>query len=231
MKEQNSEAGNCLRLGCIRFWPSEKAKEWTSYFVDFILTQQNVDAIVAVGSAIRNVTEIADVDLILIYNRIKPVFKKAPIDVDIRMYDRDDVDELLARGHDLIGWALRMGCIVYERDLYWSKLRSEWEDRLLFPSPEEATERASRAKQLYEELRLTGDIDAAEEQFISMLTHLSRAKLLKANIFPASRPELADQLKQIGEHELARELSDALAKRGKDWESRTEEFSGRRTNP
>jgi len=45
---------------------------------------------------------------------------------------------------------------------------------------------------------------------LAALTQRARARLIRAGIYPQSRPELPDQLIGIGEHDLARELSDLL---------------------
>ena len=81
------------------------------------------------------------------------------------------------------------------------------------PSAAEARKRARRARQLHQEMQSLGDHDAATENYVSMLTHLARATLSDAGILPRSRPELADQLRQIGETPLADRLTDALTHR------------------
>jgi len=48
-----------------------------------------------------------------------------------------------------------------------------------------------------------GDTDAAHEQALSYLAHLARAELLDRGVYPASRPELAEQLRGIGNYRLA----------------------------
>lgn len=55
-----------------------------------------------------------------------------------------------------------------------------------------------------------GDLDAADEEARFALSHLARAILLAAGVFPLSRPELAAQLEEIGETDLARLLSTGL---------------------
>jgi hypothetical protein len=46
-----------------------------------------------------------------------------------------------------------------------------------------------------------------------LLTHRARAALLRAGVFPASRPELPAQLRQIRESTLAKDLEAALKDR------------------
>lgn len=213
---KKSDSAKSPNLECVRKWPSKTARKWSEEFVGAAPKQSNIDAIVAVGSAIRDVSEIADIDFVIIYSNINPAFSSPPIDVDIKAYDRTEVQKLLSKGHDLLGWAVKLGCVVYERNSYWTKLCSRWVNRLPLPSVEEAMARSARARKLYHDLSAVGDEDAADEQFITMLTHLARARLIEAGIFPTSRPELEKLLRKTGEQELAQELADALDRRGKD---------------
>ena len=99
------------------------------------------------------------------------------------------------------------------------RVRASWDDpadwtiRLVLPSVDESRERARKAERPYNELRAVGDADAASELHLSMLTHLSRAALSSASVFPKSRPELASQLRNIDECELADRLVRALTER------------------
>lgn len=205
-----------LNLECVRKWPSDRARSWCEKFIESASKQSNIDAIILVGSASRMVSQIADIDFIVIYSNEKPILNRPPMDVDIRSYARNTISKLLSKGHDLLGWAIKLGCIVYEKNHYWTKLRSRWLDRVKFPSVDEAKTRAAKAKELYLDLSSVGDVDAANELFITMLTHLARARLLEAGIFPASRPELVKQLREISQKGLASKLEDALDRRWKE---------------
>jgi hypothetical protein len=200
-------------LNCVRCWPSTRARLWSENFVEDIAKNTDVIALIVVGSATREVTNIADIDFIIIYCNKKPFIKNPPIDVDIRSYDHAMVQNMLSEGHDLLGWAIKMGCVVFERHHYWTKLRSRWINRLKFPSGQEARDRAAKAEKLYGELRAIGDDDAAAEQLMIRLSQLARACLIEAGVYPASRPELPQQLRAIGAHGLADELSEALERR------------------
>ena len=112
-----------------------------------------------------------------------------------------------------MSWTVRYGRALFERGSYWTNLRADWNDRLRLPSVDESRERARKAERLYRELRAVGDTDAAAELQLSMLTHLCRAALSSGNVFPKSRPELASQLRSIGENELADRLASALEHR------------------
>ena len=59
---------------------------------------------------------------------------------------------------------------------------------LPLPSAKTADKRAERAKQLFEDLKVIGDEDAAQEQYITMLTQIARAYLIRcryATLHPA----------------------------------------------
>jgi hypothetical protein len=58
-----------------------------------------------------------------------------------------------------------------------------------------------------------GDEDVTIDLRVSLLTHLARAVLAEAGVYPASRPELSGQLRQVGDSELADELEAALTRR------------------
>jgi hypothetical protein len=171
-------------------------------------------AVVVYGSAVRDVEDSADVDLLVVHTGDdQPPFTAPPLDVDVRAYPGAEIDARIAAGHDVLGWALRYGIPAYERECFWSGLVSRWKHRLPLPSAEIAEERAAKARRYYQELSAVGDADAAREQLVAMLTHQARARLLRAGVFPGSRPELPGQLIGIGELALADELSDVTASR------------------
>lgn len=197
----------------VRRWPTDAARRWVAKAVDRAVDSPNVVAIVAVGSAIRPVATSEDVDLFVIYNEHRPSFGRHPIEVDIRYYEAETIDALIRRRHDYVLWTLQFGIPVFERDHFWSGLQAAWRNRLPLPSADEAEAREARALNLLDELVQIGDDDAVLEQRIAMLTHRARAKLLRRSVFPASRPELPMQLREIGELALATQLADALKER------------------
>jgi hypothetical protein len=200
-------------LSAVRSWPSGRARLWTIDVVAAARQDAGFLAIVASGSAVRDVAQSDDLDLVLVYRESRPNLPRPPISVDLQLREADEVPKKLANGHDFLSWAVRFGRPLFEREQWWSRLRADWNDRLSLPSAAEARKRAHRAQRLHEELQTLGDHDAAMENYVSMLTHLARATLSDAGILPRSRPELADQLRQIGEIRLADRLTDALAHR------------------
>jgi hypothetical protein len=180
--------------------------------VEACTREPDVLAVVAIGSAIRDVPHSADVDLVLIH-RAKPIEVRSPIEVDLHQYEAGDIDRLALGGHDLLGWALRMGRVVAERGCFWTDLASRLRDKLPWPDAEVARERAERVRVLLDYAVEVGDRDAETEQRVSYLTHLARAALLDRHVFPASRPEIPNQLREVGANDLADELSEALRTR------------------
>ena len=203
-------------LETIDKWPSLPAKEWVQSFLQTWCQRPGIWAIVILGSiARRQAKHSFDVDLLVICANERPDYGLPPLDVDIRSYRHEDIEALVLEGHELLCWTIRFGMVLYERDSFWKNLCDIWQDRLPFPSARIADQRAARAKQILDDLKVIGDEDAAEEQYITMLTQMARACLIRSDIYPASRPELPDQLRSIGEHALAFQLERALQTRHK----------------
>ena len=200
-------------LAAVRSWPSCRARTWTIDAVADAERNVAIQAIVASGSAVRDVQHSDDLDLVLVYRKSRPSLPRPPIDVDLRQFDQSEVLRKLETGHDYLSWTVRYGKALFERDAWWSRLRADWNDRLLPPSANDARDRARRAQRLYDEMRAAGDRDAAAELNLSMLTQLARAALCEAGVLPQSRLELADQLRNINEQQLADRLTAALALR------------------
>lgn len=200
-------------LAAVRSWPNSKARFWTMEAVALAGQDAAILAIVASGSAVRDVAQSDDLDLVLVYRTCRPSLPRPPIGVDLQLHEAAEVPKKLAKGHDFLAWAVRFGQPLFEREEWWSHLRADWNDRLSLPSPAEARKRARRAQRLHQELQSLGDHDAATENYVSMLTQLARATLSDAGVLPRSRPELADQLRQVGEARLADRLTEALAHR------------------
>jgi hypothetical protein len=209
------ERGALLRTldGTVR-WPSDEARNWVATALAAFADDARVLAVVLFGSSVRPVEQSSDLDCLVVHRGSeRPEPPRPPVDVDIRYYDADTVPPLLQEGHELLGWALRFGVPVWQRAGYWSELKRVWLSRMALPPAEAAELRAVRTERLVRELQEHGDFDAAAEQHLTLLTHRARAALLRAGSFPASRPELASQLRNVGEYRLAHELDAALSER------------------
>ena len=200
-------------LAVVRTWPSESARAWTLAAIGTANRDTAVKALLASGSAVRDVEHSDDLDLLMIYTARRPSLPRPPIDIDLRLYEQTDVLRKLESGHDYLSWTVRFGRALFERDAWWTTIAQAWINRLSLPSVDEARKRARKAQRLHSDLLVIGDHEAAAELSVSMLTNLARAALSSAGVFPKSRPELAEQLKRIGNQALADRLAYALARR------------------
>ena len=200
-------------LAGIRRWPSDDARHWVEAFVADAAGNPRFRAIVAYGSAVRDVRASGDLDLLYVFSGDGISADAAPMDVDLRGYSSDVVDQRIASGDEVLGWSLRHGVPLFEREGYWTELQSHWTGRLPLPSADAAEERAARALKVAEGLAAGGDEDAAAELRLTALTQRARACLIRRGVFPLSRPELPQQLVRIRERELATELASLLTMR------------------
>ncbi len=187
----------------IKRWPTPASKVWTLNFINTARNDKNIIAVVAIGSSIRPHVHSIDLDLLVICQKIDTLNAKSPLEIDLRAYAVSDVNNEIAQGNDLLGWAVKFGRVIFQRERYWDLLVKSWENTLPLPSvtifEKRSRESLVRLRKVYE----VGDINAAQEQALSYVTHLGRVELLKRKIYPASRPELPGQLRSIGCHQLA----------------------------
>lgn len=197
----------------IKRWPTTSSREWLASFLDRVREDPNVVAVVVVGSAIRSTVPSDDLDLVVICRDRRLLREKAPIEVDLRSFDLGRIEGDVRRGQDLLTWSLRYGEPLYDPSRAWAELVHRWKGRLPLPDPSVAKSRAQTALAQLEAMRAAGDADAVIDLNVSHLTHLARAALAEAEVFPASRPELPDQLRAIGQADLADRLDKALSTR------------------
>lgn len=200
-------------LESIHRWPTVRAKEWTQSFLDLARGDDNVVAVIAIGSAVRPAVQSVDLDLVVICNEPAKVNVKPPIEVDLRAYPTSQVTALIEGRNDLLGWTLMFGKVLFQRDSYWDTVLTSWKDRIPLPSYDTAVKRADKALDRLREMLDLGDQSAASEMALSYLTNLTRAELLDSRQYPRSRPELPDQLREMGSTRLAECLESILRKR------------------
>lgn len=187
-------------------WPTERAKKWTCDFLKSAPANGSLLAVVAIGSAIRQNVVSTDLDLVVISAEVAPLHISPPMEIDLRVYSESNIEAKIAGGHDLLGWAVKFGKALFQRDHFWDRIVDGWGERLPLPSAALARERAVSAHGRLAEVLGSGDTDAVHEQAVSYLTHLARAELLDRRVYPACRPELPSQLRastsssQIAEH-------------------------------
>ena len=191
-------------------WPTLAAKQWTESFLNSARDDLSITAVIAIGSAVRPNAAAADLDLLVICREPLNLKGSRPMEVDLRVYRVDDVDRLISEGHDVLGWAVKFGQVLFQRSGYWDMTLSRWKNDLPLPSPEIPRVRARDTRRRFLNVLEIGDLDAAHEQAISYLTHLAWAELLDRGIFPASRRELPSQLRTVDSQRLADSLETLL---------------------
>lgn len=197
----------------VRRWPTERARQWLASFLEGAHHDRNIVAVVVVGSAIRSSVPSDDLDVVVLCHSREQLDQKAPIEVDLRSFELDLVESGLEGGQDLLTWSVRFGEALYDPHKVWSDLVQRWRERLPLPDASVARARAATALAQLEDMRAVGDPEAVVDLEVSYLTHLARAALAEAGVYPASRPELPDQLRAIGRADLANQLGSALAAR------------------
>ena len=185
------------------------ARSWLRALVSSTQTDLAVHCIVLFGSVARRTESIGDVDILMISDS-KPVFRKRPIEVDLRWYLSERIEELIQEGNDLLGWCVLFGRLIYEADGFWTHVTARWSERIPLPSLDISEARAAKAEQLLLEMQRIGDRDAIEEQNLAFLTHKARSNLIREGVYPKSRPELSTQLREIGNAHMAQELEEAI---------------------
>ncbi len=100
-------------------WPDNEARGWARDLMQAARQNGAVNAVVATGSAVRDVDRSDDLDLVLVYQEARPSLPRPPISVDLRCYDQADVSARLIAGHSYLSWAVRFGRVLFERDQWW----------------------------------------------------------------------------------------------------------------
>ena len=90
-------------------WPDNEARGWARDLMQAARQNGTVNAVVATGSAVRDVDRSDDLDLVLVYHAARPSLPRPPISVDLRCYDQADVSARLTAGHSYLSWAVRFG--------------------------------------------------------------------------------------------------------------------------
>jgi hypothetical protein len=207
---------NDIGINSIYRWPTVRSKSWLIDFLKSAWKDDNIMAVIAIGSSVRPEVPSTDLDIIVILKEPTKLKLKPPIEIDTRTYIALEVSDLISKGHDLLGWTVKYGRILFQRENFWSAIIEKWQDKLPLPSAEAAIKRAEDAFRRMASMFEIGDSDAAHEQAISYVTHLARVELLRNGIYPASRPELPGQLRAIECFELAALLEQLIVHKNKN---------------
>jgi hypothetical protein len=164
--------------------------------------------VVLIGSVARGTaSENSDVDL-LVLSTGHPEGVPTESPAHVQYFTPADFLGRLREGDDFAGWCVRHG-IALDGAEEWERLTASPE-ATVWPDWRRKLPHATRRLQLGADMLRVGDVDAASEETLYLLTHLGRALLLRAGAFPLSRPEMAGQLEAAGYPSLGRLISRLL---------------------
>lgn len=158
-------------------------------------------AVVLVGSAARRVlTATSDIDLLVISNAQPRPSQHFP---GFHIQTSSEAAFLLnlTAGEDFEAWCVRFGETLYDSGV-WAKIR-ETPAASTWPNWRTKVLHGVRRLFLASTLLQMGDNSAAAEETVYVLGHAARGILLRMGIFPLSRPELANQIRDAGYPHLA----------------------------
>lgn len=183
-------------LNVVRRWVGS-SEEWVRRFLAAAPKDRTIAAIVVMGSSIRERGHPrSDFDLLVLHRGKRPHLR-APAEVDIRFYSMDTLEDRAASGDEILCWALKYGFPLYDPDGKWEALQRTWHNKTPMPSADAALERGRRSLRIAEEMVHAGDESAGNDFVLAAATQFARTKLIRGGIFPASRPELPSQLREI----------------------------------
>lgn len=183
-------------INSVQRWVGSSRGWLTRFLADAPLLPE-VIAVIAMGSAVRDRSHRrSDFDVLVVYEASRPSLK-APMEVDVRFAAAEHLDELVSSGNEIVCWALTFGVPLFDPHGRWDRLQAEWSGRIPLPAASEARSRATATLARAKEMLEIEDESAADDLVLAALTQLARERLINAGIYPASRPELPDQLRAI----------------------------------
>ena len=170
------------------------SERWLAQFLEAVPSDPTIICVVVMGSAVR-----------------QRGHRRSDFEIDIRFASIEPAHAQINNGQEIVCWALKFGTAVYDPQGQWAHLREIWADRIPLPSATEARRRGEETLARATEMLEVGDDSAASDLALAAITQFVRERLIKAGIFPASRPELPEQLRRITETDpLADALEEAM---------------------
>lgn len=183
-------------------------------FMESIRGNEDDLSVVLVGSVARHTqSENSDIDLLVISRRPFEDLS-IPNRVHLMRSTYDDFLKQLELGEDFEAWSVRLGVVVHDNGL-WTEILARPESKT-WPGWQKKVVHGARRLFLANKLNETGDLDAATEEMLYAVGHIARGLLLKADIFPLSRPELEGQIEALGYPHLASIHKKLRTNRNKD---------------
>jgi len=185
------------KLAVVNRWVG-KSKKWTEMFFESLDKHLSIKCVVLLGSAIRQRGHRrSDFDLLVVYDEKKRPKLGAPIEVDVRQYAQAGLEKKIATADEVLCWALKYGVVAYDPDGIWNEFLQYHKDRIPLPSRTKAEHRAYNSLQKACDMLENGDEFGAEDLILASLTQFVRSELISKGVFPASRPELPRQLREV----------------------------------
>ena len=162
--------------------------------------------VVLIGSVARQrETANSDVDMLVI-GMPRPTTLRTPAPFHVQCFGTEEFRSKLAAGDDFTAWCIRFGSVLLGQES-WLQLK-QLPEAEVWPVWNTKVVHAYRRLIFSWELLGTSDLPASQEELMYAFSHIARALLLKARLFPFSRPELPDQLEAMGQYPIARVLRD-----------------------
>lgn len=170
------------------------------------------EAVVLSGSTARGRrTRVSDLD----YHVIGvPSLSVADLPQDIDLY-ADEVDRFWAKlrqGDDFAHWSVWYGCVLFDSGVM-RDAAAFVADQDVWPDPDRKLRQARNALDFAGQIVESGDYAAALEQTRGALSLVARWALLSNDVFPLARDEMPEQLDDLGQARLARELRRSIRER------------------
>lgn len=170
------------------------------------------EALVLSGSAARGRrTGVSDIDFHVI-GASSVGIADLPADIDLYADDIDRFWSKIRRGDDFAHWSVWYGCVLFDSGVMHEAATFVAEQDA-WPDPERKFRQAGGALDFAEQISQSGDYGAALEQARGALSLVARWVLLSSDVFPLARDELAGQLEQLGQPQLAIDLRRSIWER------------------
>lgn len=165
---------------------------------------------VLIGSYARDLaTWRSDVDILVLYPGHRPPRVKVPPGVHVYYENKEKFANRFYEGDDYAVSSARYGKLLHDKSNFWKTLQENLES-VKWPDWIEKLGHAERRIKMGDQLLDGDDLDAAAEEYLLAATQIARAILLMHHIYPLSRPEISDQLIEVGHHRLAADVQSLI---------------------
>lgn len=184
---------------------------YTSLTQDFVREVSSANketeiSVILIGSVARSThTSNSDLDLLVISDR-PPLVERHPDRLHVQALTTEQFTQRLRAGDDFAAWCVRYGVPIVTAKPWLDIVSSA--DAAIWPDWHKKVRHAARRLTLAAALLETGDIAAAGEEMLYAVSHTARAILLRARMFPLSRPEIVSQLREASHERLAKLLEE-----------------------